>query len=95
MDMRMKVEKKQKCQRKRKIKVWELNGDKKIIFRNKVQRDLNEDVRRVMSTGTVGETWHEIKRILISNEVEVCGTTSGRSRSEKDVWWWGKKSKLQ
>ena len=88
-DFRMKVERKQrKEERKRKIKVWELRGEKKTEFREKVEETLREKYENGMFPEMVEELWTDMKDILVRRAAEVCGRTSGKPRVERDTWWW-------
>ena len=88
-DLRMKVEKKRrKEERKRKIKVWELRGEKKTEFRQKVEGTLIERYGNGTFPERVEELWTDMKDILVTKATEVGGKTSGKPRKEKDTWWW-------
>ena len=73
--------------RNKKIKVWELKGEKKIEFRSKVER-----AREVRNENRVPESpheiWEDMKEILVPAATEVCGRTSGKPKQEKETWWW-------
>ena len=89
VDLRMKVEKKRrKEERKRKIKVWELRGEKKTEFRQKVEGTLIERYGNGTFPERVEELWSDMQDILVTKATEVCGKTSGKPRQEKDTWWW-------
>ena len=88
-DLRMKRgSKRRKEERKRKIKVWELKGEKKMEFKNKVEETLREEYRTNGLPETVEKEWKVMKDVLVTKATEICGKTSGKPREKRDTWWW-------
>ena len=88
-DFRLKKERKRTRQEKvRKIKTWELRGDKVNEFRNKVEAARRERYENGRTPDSSEEIWTDMKGIVVTKAKEVCGRTSGNTRLEKDTWWW-------
>ena len=88
-DFRLKKERKRtKKEKIRKIKTWELKGEKVNEFRNKVEAARRERYENGRTPDSSEEIWTDMKGIVVTKATEVCGRTSGNTRLEKDTWWW-------
>ena len=87
-DLRSRPRKRRRTtERKRRIKAWELKNAKKIEFKNRVEKVLEEKYGNGMPE-PVEEIWGDIKEILVTTAMEVCGRTNGKPRWNKETWWW-------
>ena len=87
-DLRSKAMKKMKTpSRNKRIKTWELKGEKKIEFRSKVERAREERYENG-NPESPQEIWGDMKEIMVPVAADVCGRTSGRPKLDKETWWW-------
>ena len=82
------VVKVKECKEKRtraekRIRTWKLTGDVGREFKDKV----NEQHRTHMEQ-TANEKWIDLKGVLISTAEDVCGTSKGGKKINKETWWW-------
>ena len=90
MDLRMGKVSKKKRTRGKKIKIWNLKGEKKMEYKEKV-RECRETWQQeeTQDNGNRREIeWKEMSTILPEVAAQVCGVTSGAAPKRNDSWWW-------
>ena len=75
-------EKKDKSGKKR-IRTWKLTGDVEREFKDKVNRQ-----HRTQKEHTANEKWVDLKGVLLSTAEELCGTSKGGKKINKETWMW-------
>ena len=92
MDLRMGKVRKKKRTTVKKIKVWDLKGEKKLEYKQKVRERREAWQQVVQENGNSREVeWNEMKTILPEVAAQVCGVTSGIAHRRSDSWWWNSK----
>ncbi|GFS01871.1 endonuclease-reverse transcriptase HmRTE-e01 [Elysia marginata] len=59
------------------------SGDVGREFKDKVNRQ-----HRRHKVQTANEKWIDLKGVLLSTAEEVCGTSKGGKKIDKETWWW-------
>ena len=82
------VVKVKECKEKRtraekRIRTWKLTGDLGREFKDKVNRQ-----HRAHKDHTANEKWIDLKGVLLSTAGELCGTSKGGKKINKETWWW-------
>ena len=67
----------------KRIRTWKLTGDVGREFKDKVNRQ-----HRTHKEQTENEKWIDLKRVLLSTAEEMCGTSKGGNKVNKETWWW-------
>ena len=81
--IRVRELKEKKVRKEKKIRTWKLAGETGKEFKEKVDKKY----RAQTETG-LNEKWTQIKELLLETAEEICGTSKGGKRIEKETWWW-------
>ncbi|GFS15986.1 endonuclease-reverse transcriptase HmRTE-e01 [Elysia marginata] len=71
--------KKKKTRAEKRIRTWKLTGE---VGKDKVNRQL-----RAHKEQTANEKWIDLKGVLLCTAEEVCGTSKGGKKIDKETWW--------
>ncbi|GFS13675.1 endonuclease-reverse transcriptase HmRTE-e01 [Elysia marginata] len=75
--------KKKRTRAEKRIQTWKLTGDVEGEFKDKVNRQ-----HRTHKEQTANEKWIDLKGVLLITAEEVCGTSKGGKKIDKETWWW-------
>ncbi|GFS10824.1 endonuclease-reverse transcriptase HmRTE-e01 [Elysia marginata] len=67
----------------KRIRTWKLTGDVGREFKDKVNRQHGTHKEQ-----TGNEKWIDLKGVLLSTAEEVCGTSKGGKKIDKETCWW-------
>ena len=90
MDLRIGRDRKRKESVVKKVKIWNLKGEKKLEYKTKVAeyRENWQSEREIEGEQDREGKWNEMKNILPKVAMEVCGMTGGRMHQDRETWWW-------